>query len=833
MRVLFLLLMTMISSIPEFCIAGEQNNTMVLQQGLMLKLKGSRSAAFLNDPVEKMLVQGTWSAPHAGDLLFVKKDTLKWTPMSADSNGWFANDALPGSYVYCSLQSDKEKIMLLEQKGNDLVYLNGALRTGNRYGVKDAYEDWEPKFNYSILPVDLRRGRNEFLFYNTRTDRIKAVLKPVQAPVSMHGFDNTLPDFLVGEMIDAWGALVVINAQKKTLSDARMEVRISGDVAVDTPLPLIQAMTVRKVGFRLKGQPRPESGKVQVDVRLFSKTGEMLDHKTVELDAKQSDQTHKRTFVSKIDGSVQYYAVNPARSENKQKEKALVLSVHGAGVEAINQANSYNGKTWAFIVSPTNRRPFGFNWEDWGRIDALEVLELAQKTLPIDPERIYLTGHSMGGHGAWHIGAMHPDRFAAIGPSAGWISFWSYRVRDDQETPSPMQEMLTRSSKPSRTTELAENYKQLGIYILHGGADDNVRPDQAQRMVEHLKPFHHDFYHHEEPGQGHWWDLSDEPGTDCVDWPAMFDFFSRHCRPEKERIRKIEFITANPGISAQNNWLSIEAQIKPLMLSKVAVQADPGQRRFVGHTENVARLAFDLSVLPQDGLVQIHLDEQPLKDVSRPEKGEKLFLEKSGQQWKIIPQPDLQQKGPHRNGTFKDAFNNRVIFVYGTHGDQGQNEWAFNKARYDAEYLWYQGNGSVDVLADDDFDPAKEPDRNVVIYGNSQTNSAWKSLLSGSPIQVFNAQVMIGDKKISGKNLSCLFVRPRPNSVVATVGVVSGTGVIGMRMTNRRPYLSPGFAYPDFVFSTAMLDEGDKAVQAAGFFGLDWKLESGDVVWQK
>lgn len=28
---------------------------------------------------------------------------------------------------------------------------------------------------------------------------------------------------------------------------------------------------------------------------------------------------------------------------------------------------------------PTNRRPYGFDWEDWGRMDALEVLEVAQK----------------------------------------------------------------------------------------------------------------------------------------------------------------------------------------------------------------------------------------------------------------------------------------------------------------------------------------------------------------------------------------------------------------------------------------------------------------------
>jgi len=38
-------------------------------------------------------------------------------------------------------------------------------------------------------------------------------------------------------------------------------------------------------------------------------------------------------------------------------------------------------------------------------------------------------------------------------------------------------------------------------------------------------------------------------------------------------------------------------------------------------------------------------------------------------------------KGPQRYGTFKDAFNNRMIFVYGTSGTKEENEWSFNKAR--------------------------------------------------------------------------------------------------------------------------------------------------------
>src|SRR5262249_187150 len=162
----------------------------------------------------------------------------------------------------------------------------------------------------------------------------------------------------------------------------------------------------------------------------------------VTLRVRRPTQTYKRTFLSAIDDSVQYYAVNPIQADNApttgsrpagfqfgkfgppaEGHPALFLSLHGAGVEAIGQADAYSGKKWGDVICPSSRRPYGFDWEEWGRQDALEVLALACARYLPDPSRIYLTGHSMGGHGTWQLGALYPERFAAIGPSAGWVSF--------------------------------------------------------------------------------------------------------------------------------------------------------------------------------------------------------------------------------------------------------------------------------------------------------------------------------------------------------------------------------------------------------------------------
>ena len=84
-----------------------------------------------------------------------------------------------------------------------------------------------------------------------------------------------------------------------------------------------------------------------------------------------------------------------------------------------------------------------------------------------------------------------------------------------------------------------------------------------------------------------------------------------------------------------------------------------------------------------------------------------------------------------------------------------------------------------------------------------------------------------------GGDLACLFVRPRPGSDRALVAAVSGTGLIGMRLTERVPYFTSGVEYPDcVVFRSDMLTKGSTGVVAAGFFGLDWSIAKGEFVWQ-
>ena len=794
--------------------------TIPLAEALVLPSPGRGGRSPLHtDAVEALIVSGAWTTPSEGDTVtHPDGSTLTWSAALANDEGWFRGGEFRGGYAVVTVEREADTVMLLEAQGHSAVYVNGRLYPGNPY-----------RYGYWRLPVLLRAGANELLFQSRRGGFWARLVTP-RAPVMLNVDDATLPDLVVAEDADTVGAVIVINASGRPLVDALLTVRVGDGAAVDVPAPPVPAMSARKVAFPIRVPSIAEGDALPVTLQVADGHGN-IDEAEASLRVRQPHESRKRTFVSEIDGSVQYYAAQPARPV-ADAAPALFLTLHGAGVEAIGQADAYSSKTWGHIVAPTNRRPYGFDWEDWGRDDALEVLDIAQRTLGTDPTRTYLTGHSMGGHGAWHVAVTYPDRFAAVGPSAGWVSFRSYARRGaEEEEPGPMDALLRRAGSPSDTLSLVKNLDPLGVYILHGADDDNVGPEQARTMVAALEPFHRAFTYHEQPDAGHWWGSDDEPGADCVDWAPMFDLFARSVRPRADAVRDVRFTTANPSVSASAHWVAIEAQREMGRPASVDIRHDPHRRAFVGTTVNVARMRLDTRhVMPGDAIT-VELDGQRLAPIPRNDS-RAIWLARADDAWVQMGVPDAVLKGPRRYGPFKQAFRRRMAFVYGTTGSDAENDWSYAKARHDAEAFWYRGNGSVDVVSDEALTDRMVARRNIILYGSADTNGAWDRLLADSPVVVRRGSITVGDREAAGDDLAALFLRPVPGTEDGLVGVVTGTGLSGMRLTERLPYFVSGVAYPDvIVLGPEFLAAGSDGVRVAGFFGGDWSVEAGEFVW--
>jgi poly(3-hydroxybutyrate) depolymerase len=808
-----------------------------LREGLTILTSHERRAAINLDPVVAQVLAGTWAMPRAGESVANPGggQARKWVPIKAGNDGWFSGEDLRGGYLAVSFSADDDSVMMLEAAGHSMVYAGGEPRGGDTYST-----------GYVHLPVHVRKGQNALLFQVGR-GRLQARLTKPKAPAFLSVADVTLPDMKSGEPTEVEGAILVINASALHTQDLVVAAHIADGPETRTAVPSLVPLSVRKVVFEFKGTAPSTGETVALELRLLRKATdnrdrfETLESAKVNLRVRQAGQTHTRTFRSSIDGSVQYYAVVPALPAPDGRHGGLVLTLHGAGVEGIGQAQCYAPKPGLYIVAPTNRRPYGFDWEDWGRLDAIEVLELAQKVFETDQERTYLTGHSMGGHGTWHLGVTFPDRFAAIAPSAGWISMWSYAGTRRVESPSPVEELMTRAQGPSDTMALARNLARLGVYVLHGDADDNVPVSQARRMRQVLGEFHPDFAYHEQPGAGHWW------GNECVDWPPLVAFLSNRKIPKPSEVRKIDFVTASPAVSSRAHWLAIESQVKALLLSKVHIELDPTHRKFRGTTENVARLAIELGracpgvTAAQAFSVELDGQAMPPFSVSSPPSDSKctVWLVRKEGAWSVSQSPPAASvKGPARQGPFKEAFRNRFVLLFGTKGTPEENAWSLARARFDAETFWYRGNGSVDVVSDVGFlESGREQefrDRNVIVYGHAESNAAWPILLGDSPVQVRRGEVKIGPRSVTGEDLACLFIRPRPGSEAASVGVITGSGLTGLRLTERLPYFTSGVAYPDCLLLKAKtLLESSGAPIAAGYFGADWSVTSGEFAWRE
>jgi len=812
-----LLLLLLITQLIGLTYAQEAVKTENLTEGLVIQngvVYGRNT--FINDPQAEDIIQDRFERPRDGMVSgkTPEGEEAVWTRLTADEDGYFTSGKLRGGALYIEYNSPRDKIMLLNASGHTMVFVNGEPREGDHYD-----------FNYSLHPVFMKKGLNQFYFTNGRYPRIRASLEEAGSEIIIKKKDLTLPDLVIEEPGFKWAGLTLINASVKYTDGLSIKCTVK-DTQLTTTLPGIEKLTSKRVNFKIPVPENMEAGETEVLIEVFSGKGLLYDSYRFKIKIKPFAVNHDRTFISKIDGSVQYYSVTPS-TRPLEKGQAIFLSVHGAGVQARNQAWTYDAKDWGHIVAPTNRGPFGFAWEDWGRLDALEVLEEGKRLFETKPEKTFLTGHSMGGHGTWYLGATYPDKFAAIAPCAAYPDLLMYAGEASHtQLMDDMSYMFFRSGRSSRIPDLARNYMHHGVYVYHGDSDPTVSVEMARLMRGLLGEFHPDFTYYEYPGGTHWY------GDISMDWPPIFDFFKLHSIPASRDLEKLEFYTANPGISSSSHWISIHQQIKPFEISSIEASISNDSSRVIIYTRNILTMGLKLGDMGIKSPVSLEIDDTELV-VDKTEGTACHYFTFTDGEWSPSPMPGTGEKGPHRYGGFKDAFRKNMLFVYGTSGSPEEDRWNYLKARFDAETFAYRGNGSVDITTDRKFRDGNFEGRNVILYGNADNNLAWEILLEESPVQVFNNRIVIGDRTITGDDIACYFIRPLKGSEDNSVGVIAGTGLQGMKSGFPNQYFIAGPAFPDLtVFRMGQDTDEFNAVECAGFFGNDWSITKGDLTWR-
>jgi hypothetical protein len=157
---------------------------------------------------------------------------------------------------------------------------------------------------------------------------------------------------------------------------------------------------------------------------------------------------------------------------------------------------------------------------------------------------------------------------------------------------------------------------------------------------------------------------------------------------------------------------------------------------------------------------------------------------------------------------FKSVFNKHVTLVLPTGGSEAVQKWARNKARFDAEQLWYIGNGSIDVITDKEFvSNGKLFDgRNLLVYGDNGSNLAAAKIFG----------IDQGTIASSSNNAVVFTTKISDGRVVARI---YGTKDSVCPYGDRVPLFRGGAGIPDYmILDKSFLTEGIKAVQAGFWF---------------
>jgi predicted esterase len=134
----------------------------------------------------------------------------------------------------------------------------------------------------------------------------------------------------------------------------------------------------------------------------------------------------------------------------------------------------------ALVVSPFGRGEL-MGYDGLGGDDVMRVIIDVRRAYDVDPERISLTGLSMGGGGTWQIGLRYPELFAALAPVCAVADY--RRMVQPADAPLYDLEALDRQS-PSA---LAGNAVRMQVFIFHGAKDPVVPVGDSRLMVERFR----------------------------------------------------------------------------------------------------------------------------------------------------------------------------------------------------------------------------------------------------------------------------------------------------------------------------------------------------------
>lgn len=222
---------------------------------------------------------------------------------------------------------------------------------------------------------------------------------------------------------------------------------------------------------------------------------------------RQSPQEFRRELRVAVEGRLLLYVPRDFDANDRAKRWPLLVFLHGSGEAGRDLDRLFvngppkrlrAGADLPFVVaSPQSPVVLDHGTFDPTMLDGM-IDELLAR-LPIDPDRVYLTGLSAGGIWTYGLATRHPERFAAIAPvCATWDPADACRLRD------------------------------VPVWAFHGERDDVVPLDGERAMVDAINACGGRARLTVYPGVGH------DAWTPAYDDPALYEWLLSQRRPPRQ-----------------------------------------------------------------------------------------------------------------------------------------------------------------------------------------------------------------------------------------------------------------------------------------------------------
>jgi endo-1,4-beta-xylanase len=420
-------------------------------------------------------------------------------------------------------------------------------------------------------------------------------------------------------------------------------------------------------------------------------------------------------YRSKLDGSVQPYSVRLPRGYEKERKYPLVLQLHGTNFKEVlsgartRSQQGMGGPMWIQPDLPViYAHPFGSPtsfYVGMGEEDILAVVEDAKQRFSVDPDRVFIMGHSMGGYGSSIVGLHYPDHFGGI--SVGDAAMWGGlpKVPDWME-PQVAIQSITKLYPNGRNVDMFFKNAGAGIQRKSTEFADGIVAEGGFATTEVFPRMPHSF---------------------GMQYPYANFVTEVTGHPIKRRPTVVKFYTNTLRYNAAY-WVTIDRLTRHNADARVEAESmDDGVRVT---TTNIDALTLRLgdSWTPTGKPITLVVDG---REVTKGEVADPVHLSKQSGAWALGEWKAGSVVKRHGvQGPIGDAFNTRFLAVYG----ESDRELAI--AELDAVR---NPPGPLDIHGDFPLKPAAKVTpadveaANLILFGTPGSNAVLKRIAPGLP----------------------------------------------------------------------------------------------------